>query len=127
MQTHTALRELETTPTERAPRPRTPWRTGLAASTLSFAALIAASELTFDQPRVQPSSSPTTVVVRTDGGPASAAGAATPPLENDLVLCALGAEGIEATYPGPLVAGMVLRYSASCPQSDGGDGHVASD
>lgn len=42
-------------------------------------------------------------------------------LSDDLALCQLDMEGMELTYPGPLVAQTVARYAAACPPDRGGD------
>ena len=108
MQTTTKPRDAGTGSRTTAPRRRKLGATLLAAGALSVVGVLAAAaELTSDPPRAR-STSPMVVEARNPTTPTPA------PFENDSSLCALGIEGIEATYPGPLVAQTASRYYATC-------------
>ena len=108
MQT-TRLRDAETDSRTSARRRGRLRATLLTAGALSVAGVLAVTaQLTSDPPWARSATSQ--VVTGT-------AVTATPPaarFENDFLLCALGADGIEATYTGALVAQTVSRSSATC-------------
>lgn len=115
MQTSTKLRDAEADSRTSVPRRRKLGPVLLAAGALSVVGVLAAAaELTSGSPGLR--STPSTVVVETPIPTTPTAA----PFENDFSLCALGVDGIEATYPGPLVAQTVSRYAASCSPAEGG-------
>jgi hypothetical protein len=115
MQTTTKPRDPEAESRTGAPRRRRLGATLLTAGALSVVGVLAAAaELTSSAPR--PRSTSSTVVVETPIPTTPTAA----PFENDFSLCALGVDGIEATYPGPLVAQTVSRYATSCSPAEGG-------
>lgn len=114
MQTTTKPRDAKAESRTGAPRRRKLGATVLTAGALSVVGILAvAAELTSDSPG--PRSTSSTVVVDTPIPTTPTAA----PFENDFSLCALGVDGIEATYPGPLVAQAVSRYAASCSAAEG--------
>lgn len=114
MQTTTKPRDAKAESRTGAPRRRKLGATLLTAGALSVVGLLAvAAELTSGSPG--PRSTSSTVVVDT----AIPTKPTAAPFENDFSLCALGVDGIEATYPGPLVAQTVSRYAASCSPAEG--------
>ena len=115
MQTTTQRTDAEAESRTSAPRRRRVGHTLLIAGALSVGGvLVAAAELTSGSPGTRSTSSTVVVDAPIPSTPSAA------PFENDFSLCALGVDGIEATYPGPLVAQAVSRYAASCSPAGGG-------
>ena len=115
MQTTTKLRETGTDSRTTAPRRRRLGATLLTAGAMSVVGvLVVAAQMTSDPPGVGSTTSPVMVEMPTPTAPPAA------PFENDFSLCALGVDGIEATYTGALVPQTVSRYSASCSPAEGG-------
>ncbi|HUQ63780.1 MAG TPA: hypothetical protein VM121_08500 [Acidimicrobiales bacterium] len=85
----------------------------LAAGAISVLSVLAVQNS--DPPNARRTSSPVTFETPSPRTPTAA------PFENDVSLCALGADGIEAAYKGALVAQTVFRYSAICSPPNGGE------
>lgn len=115
MQTTTKLRDTGTDVTTTAPRRRRFGATLLTAGAMSLVGvLVVAAQVTSDPRGAGSTTAPVIVEMLTPTAPPAA------PFENDFSLCALGVDGIEATYTGALVRETVSRYSASCLPAQGG-------
>ncbi len=116
MQTNTTVRDPNSRSTSGDPDRPKPRAKTLTAGVLAVVTVIALVMGTSDPPGARSTSSdvtPASVETRRPIPPAA-------PFSDDFALCQLGIEGIELTYPGPLVAQTVSRHAAACPPDRSG-------
>lgn len=117
MQTNTTVRDPDSRSTSGDPYRPKPGAKTLIAGVLAVVTVVALVVVTSDLHGAKSTSSDVTPASVETRGPTTPAA----PFSDDFALCHLGIEGIELTYPRPLVAQAVARYAAACPPDRGGE------